>query len=269
MAQSALVLKRQLANIYTRIDNIDPLLAEFMEKITDEIDSLEREKFSVKEFNEFIDKFNRTLAEGLPALKEEIVLAEANPRKQKLFSESSTGYRRDAVAVLDEKTGLMQIEEKPITQDVRREMTAAECTSFPMKVMGDVFSVGEGITSVVGDVEIPSGTTIDATFVVKGNFNVGRNCKLLKDVKALKDISLGSRTTVEGNLIAGGKITLGPSCVVHGTIDSDGDIEIGENAVVEGIIRSKSSIVLNQCGKVFQTVYAAKGLSVTKATSNV
>jgi predicted acyltransferase (DUF342 family) len=56
---------------------------------------------------------------------------------------------------------------------------------------------------------------------------------------------------------------------VHGSIESDGDIEIGENAIVEGILRSKSSIVLNQGAKVLQTVYAMKGLSALKATSNV
>jgi predicted acyltransferase (DUF342 family) len=56
---------------------------------------------------------------------------------------------------------------------------------------------------------------------------------------------------------------------VHGAIESDGDIEIGENTIVEGILRSKSSLVLNQCAKVLQTVYTAKGLSAPKATSNV
>jgi UDP-3-O-[3-hydroxymyristoyl] glucosamine N-acyltransferase len=171
---------------------------------------------------------------------------------------------------LDQKSNeTLQIEGALETQDVPRETVTAECTSFPMKVSGDVFYVGDGVTSVVGDAEIPSGTTVDATLVVKGNFKVGENCRLMRDVKALKDIAIGSNTTVEGSLVAGGKITLGSSCVVHGSMESDGDIEIDENTVVEGIIRSKSSIVLNSCAKVLQTVYAAKGVSAQKATSNV
>jgi UDP-3-O-[3-hydroxymyristoyl] glucosamine N-acyltransferase len=206
----------------------------------------------------------------LPSLEEETAHTEANQLKQKLSFESNTVCKEGTVTVLDEKsTETLQSERKLETQDTPRDMATAECTSFPIKVIGDIFYVGDGVTSVVGDAEIPSGTTANATFVVKGNFKTGENCRLLKDVKALKDIVIGPNTTVEGNLVAGGKITLGYSCVVHGAIESDGDIEIGEKTIVEGILRSKSSIVLNQFVKVLQTVYAAKGLSAPKAKSNV
>jgi cytoskeletal protein CcmA (bactofilin family) len=270
MSHLVSLLKKHLANIYARIDKIDRELTDFMQRITDEIDNLGREKQLVQEFHEFVDEFNKALGEGLPSPEEEKAPAEANQPKQELSSESNVDCKGGTVAILDLKSnGALQSEEAPETQDMPRERVTAEYTSFPMKVVGDIFCVGDGVTSVVGDAEIPSGTTVDATLVVKGNFKVGENCRLLKDVKALKDIAIGPNTTVEGTLVAGGKITVGSNCVVHGSIESDGDIEIGENAIVEGILRSKSSIVLNQCAKVFQTVYAAKGLSALKATLNV
>jgi cytoskeletal protein CcmA (bactofilin family) len=275
MSHPALLLKRHLANIYARVDEIVPGLADFMERITDEIDNLEREKLPVKEFREFVDEFNKALSEGLPSLEEEAAAptptsTEANTPTQKAPLESNVDSKEGTVAILDQKSNeTLQNEKAHETQDMPQEIATAECTSFPMKVSGDVFYVGDGVTSVVGDAEIPSGTTVDATLVVKGNFKVGENCRLLKDVKALKDIAIGANTTVEGSLVAGGKITLGSSCVVHGSIESDGDIEIDENSVVEGTLRSKSSIVLNPCAKVLQTVYAVKGVSTLKATSNV
>jgi hypothetical protein len=79
MSNPVLLLKKHLANIYTRIDKIDPGLAEFMERMADEIDNLEREidnlgreKLSVKEFHEFLDEFNKALVEGLPSPDEPV-----------------------------------------------------------------------------------------------------------------------------------------------------------------------------------------------------
>jgi hypothetical protein len=82
MSQPLLLLKKHLANIYTRIDKIDQRLAEFMnrmERMADEIDNFRREidnlgieKLSVKEFSEFKDEFNKALVEGLPSPDESV-----------------------------------------------------------------------------------------------------------------------------------------------------------------------------------------------------
>ncbi|UCH01635.1 MAG: hypothetical protein JSV20_07220 [Candidatus Bathyarchaeota archaeon] len=190
-------------------------------------------------------------ARALPPLEGEITSAEATPSKRELNFRSYN---------------LLNVDSKD--QDTPWYTPTVKCVSFPMKVVGDVFYVGDGVTSVVGDAEIPSGTTVDATLVVKGNFRSGENCRLLKDVKALKNIVIGPNTAVEGNLVAGGKITLGSGCVVYGEIKSEGDIEIGEYVIIEEQIRSNSSIVLGQFTKVLRTVYAAKGLFAPRAKSH-
>jgi hypothetical protein len=53
-----------------------------------------------------------------------------------------------------------------------------------------------GFASVVEDAERQFGTTVDAPLVVKGNFKSGENCRLLKDVKALKDIAFGPNAII-------------------------------------------------------------------------
>jgi predicted acyltransferase (DUF342 family) len=129
-----------------------------------------------------------------------------------------------------------------------------------MKVVGESFYVGDDVTSIVGDVEIPPGTTVDETLVVKGNFRSRECCRLLNNVKALKDIEIGDDTTVEGTLVSGGRVTVHPNCVVKGSIESEGDIEIGENVIVKENLSSKSSVVLSKSAQVFRAINAAKGV---------
>jgi hypothetical protein len=206
--------------------------------------------------------------EKLPPIEEEITTPEVKPSKQELYFEHYHVLNIDnGVGVAPDKTstGRMRSNEKVPTQYLPGYIPTLTRASFPMKVVGDVFYVGDGVTSVVGDAEIPSGTIVDATLVVKGNFTSGENCRLLRDIKALKDIAIGPNTVVEGKLVAGGKITLGSSCVAHGSIESEGDIEIGENAVIEGILCSKSSIIVGQFARVLRSVYAARGLSAQRA----
>lgn len=248
MARSSLLTKTDLAHISTRIDQMNTELANLARVL---------EKLLTNLANEL---------EELPPLEEEITTSEAESSERELFFENYD------VINMDERTEDI-LESATTSRDmhVGKDECATEYlpgyiptltrASFPMKVVGDVFYVGNGVTSVVGDAEIPSGIIVDATLVVKGNFMSGENCKLLRDVKALKDIEIGSNTVVEGNLVAGGKVTLGSSCIVHGTIDAEGDIEIGENAVIEGVLCSKSSIVARQFARVLRSAYAAKGLS--------
>jgi UDP-3-O-[3-hydroxymyristoyl] glucosamine N-acyltransferase len=99
--------------------------------------------------------------------------------------------------------------------------------NFLLKTNGEIFYVGNGVTAVVGDAEIPPNSEVDEALVIKGNLKTGEACRFLKDVKALQNIEIGRDSTVEGNLVAGGKITIGPNCQVKGTVQ--GEIQEGAN----------------------------------------
>jgi len=270
MSHPAVLLKQHLMNFYARLDKTDKELADFMQRLTDEIHKLEAQKLSAQEFHEFVDIFNKSLAESLPLPRDESVKTNERPPEEASSGPKDVGFQREATVVLNtQSNGASQIVETPKTQDVTEQNVARPHPNFPMKVKGDVFYVGDGVTSVVGDAEIPAGTMVDETLVVKGNFKVGEGCKLLKNIKALRDIEIGANTMVEGNVISGGKITVGSNCILHGSIESDGDTEIDQNVIIEGSLRSKSSIKLNQLTKVFQTLHAEKGVFVLKATKNV
>lgn len=248
MARSSLLTKTDLAHISTRIDQMNTELANLARVLEKLLNNLANE------------------LEELPSLKKEIRVSEANSSKRELYFENY-----DVLNMDDRTKGVLESAETSSDVHVDKDDYATNYlpgyvptftrASFPMKVVGDVFYVGNGVTSVVGDAEIPSGIIVDATLVVKGNFTSGENCKLLRDVKALKDITIGTNTVVEGNLVAGGKVILGSNCIVHGAIDSEGDIEIGENAVIKGVLCSKSSIIAGQFARVLRSAYAAKGLS--------
>jgi cytoskeletal protein CcmA (bactofilin family) len=247
MARSSLLSKKDLAYMSTRIDQMNTELTNLARVLEKILNNLANE------------------LEELPPLEEEIISSEVKPSKRELFFENydvlNIDNGADGEAPTTTSNGAHVGNEESVTEYLPGYIPALTRASFPMKVVGDVFYVGNGVTSVVGDAEIPSGIIVDATLVIKGNFTSGENCRLLRDVKALKDIAIGSNTVVEGNLVAGGKVTLGSSCVVHGAIDSEGDIEIGENTVIEGILCSKSSIVAGQFTRVLRSAYAAKGLS--------
>lgn len=139
-----------------------------------------------------------------------------------------------------------------------------ETLKFPSKVMGDFFNVGDNVTAVVGDLEIPSGTTVSETLVVKGSLKIGDDCRIFGKIKALKDITIGANTTIEGNVVSGRNVFVGPNSIIQGSVESFGEIEIDENAVVEGGVHSKSSVTLNRFAKIRLTVNAAKGVSVVR-----
>jgi len=103
----------------------------------------------------------------------------------------------------------------------------------------------------VGDLEIPSGTTIHETLMVKGRLKIGAHCQIFAEVEALKDIAIGAKTEIEGNVVSGGNILIGPDSFVHGSVKSAGQIEIGENAIIKGRLHSKSSVILNRFAKVY------------------
>ncbi len=155
--------------------------------------------------------------------------------------------------------------EKINSEPVLPKPSPAKATMrFPMNVVGEAFYAGDGVTAVVGDAEIPPGTTVFETLVVKGNLRIGPGCRISGKVKALRDIMIGANTTIDGNVISGGKVIIGPNTVIHGSLESDGIVEIAENVVVEGGLYSKSSVVLNQTGGAFQIGKADESVSVVK-----
>ena len=103
---------------------------------------------------------------------------------------------------------------------------------FPANVLGEVFVVGDNVTAVVGDLEIPSGATVNDTLVVKGKLKIGDKCRLSRNVKALGDVAVGIATLINGDIVSGGNVVIGSNSVVGGRVRAAGAIEIGEKVVV-------------------------------------
>lgn len=122
---------------------------------------------------------------------------------------------------------------------------------FQAKVVGEVVRKGDNGTVVVGDLEIPSGTTIHETLMVKGCLKIGTHCQIFAKVEALKDIVIGAKTEIEGNVVSGCNVIVGPDSFIRGSVKSAGRIELGENAIIKGGLHSKSSVVLNRFAKVY------------------
>jgi cytoskeletal protein CcmA (bactofilin family) len=117
-----------------------------------------------------------------------------------------------------------------------------EALDFPGKVTGPIFHVGDNVTAIVGDLEIPFGTPVSETLVVKGTLKICDECKLSGNLKVLKDITVGTNVEIVGNVISGGNVVVGAGSIIHGSIESAGEIEIAPTAIVEGKLRSKSSV---------------------------
>lgn len=122
---------------------------------------------------------------------------------------------------------------------------------FQAKVVGEVVRKGDNVTVVIGDLEIPSGTTIHETLMVKGCLKIGNHCQIFAKVEALKDIVIGAKTEIEGNVVSGCNVIIGPDSFIRGSVKSAGQIEIGENAIIKGGLHSKSSVILNRFAKVY------------------
>lgn len=88
--------------------------------------------------------------------------------------------------------------------------------------------------TISGDMEIPSGTTINKNLIVKGSLKIGDNCRAHGTFLAIDDIKVGSDTIIDGDLISGGNIFVGPRSLIAGFVKANGIVEIEENVVVEG-----------------------------------
>jgi predicted acyltransferase (DUF342 family) len=277
-------LDEGIRTVSESVSKLDQKLDDSVQTTNQAIGELCREKLSVQEFREFVNAFNKILGENLLG-PEKPALQTSEPALRESYAEDNS-LQGGNVAVLETKSDAPQNTEASSSQTVEdvtpqiivegpaseinekaslpRNVTVGEGVSkhfgFPMKVVGEFFYVGDGVTSIVGDVEIPPGTTVDETLVVKGNFKSHECCRLLNNVKALKDIEIGKDTTVEGTLVSGGKVTVNSNCVLKGSIESDGDIEIGENVIVKENLSSKSAIVLSKSAQVLRFINAAKGI---------
>lgn len=112
---------------------------------------------------------------------------------------------------------------------------------FPANVSGEVFVVGDNVTAVVGDLEIPSEAIINDTLVVKGKLKIGDNCKLSRKVKVLGDVMIGTNTVIDGDIISGGNVAIGSNSVVGGCIKAAGTIEFGEKVRVGKALKRRSN----------------------------
>jgi acetyltransferase-like isoleucine patch superfamily enzyme len=143
-------------------------------------------------------------------------------------------------------------DEKIVEQlELPRVIRVEEDLGFPAKVVGEIVHKGDDVTVGVGDLEIPSGTTIHETLMVKGRLKIGAHCQIFAEVEALRDVEIGAKTEIDGNVVSGGNILIGPDSFIHGSVKSAGQIEIGENAIIKGRLNSKSSVVLNRFAKVY------------------
>ncbi len=284
-----------LQTVSETISKLDEKVDNCVQTTNQAIGDLYREKLSVQEFREFVNTFNRILGESFPLPGEPVpqtpepTLIESRAEDDSRFqgevvvgsptesdapqsseAASSTQVVQEVIpepgvdspsSEVGEQASLPQaIEETALPPEATVGEVVRKHVGFPMRVVGESFYVGDGVTSIVGDVEIPPGTTVDETLVVKGNFRSCESCRLLNNVKALKNIEIGEGTTVEGALLSGGRVTVNSNCVVNGSIESDGDIEIGENVVVKKNLSSKLSIILSKSAQVFGAINAAKGV---------
>ena len=110
------------------------------------------------------------------------------------------------------------ISEPPQSSEKPEIKIETEDLEFPAKVSGDVFYVGDKLIAIVGDIEIPSGTIVNNTLVVKGNLIIGKKCKVLATIKALGNIVIGADTIIKGNVISYQEVSLGARVSIRGEI---------------------------------------------------
>lgn len=106
-----------------------------------------------------------------------------------------------------------------------------EILGFQAIVDGEVLHVGDKVTAIVGDLEIPSETIVTETLVVKGNLTIGEKCKILGTIKALGSIVIGSNTIIKGNVVCNRNISVGSNVKINGRV------------VIEKTFHSESSVV--------------------------
>jgi predicted acyltransferase (DUF342 family) len=149
------------------------------------------------------------------------------PIEQKLTRKSSFENSENANNKIKEAKGLMNNFLLPSKQpEVKPENNKLE---FPGKAKGDIFHVGDEVTAIIGDLEIPPETAVDETLVVKGNLKIGERCEMMGTIKALGNISLGAHTIVKGNVVSDGTVSIGSEVKIFGKVVSQKTIDSEES----------------------------------------
>jgi len=141
----------------------------------------------------------------------------------------------------------------------RIEETSKEKITFPAKVVGSVFHVGDDVTAVVGDVEIPSKATVSEILVVKGRMKIGEGCRMLRNVKAMKNIHVGANTRVDGNIVSGGRVIVQKGVVVRGKIDAHKGLSIAPGAILKSSIMVQGDIKIYGSSEILGDIIVNSG----------
>ncbi len=136
------------------------------------------------------------------------------PESIKSTSNFSSDNTTGGVTDLDEIVGSPPV---PVVNQ-SEFIVEEEPLEFPAKVDGKVLRVGDKVTAIVGDLEIPSETIVSETLVVKGNLIIGEKCKMLGTIKALGTIVIGSNTIIEGNVVCNRNVTVGSNVKIKGKV---------------------------------------------------
>ena len=149
----------------------------------------------------------------------------AKKQLEKTIQKEPTAKKQLEKTIQKEPTAKKQL----IEPDTEENITLG----FPAKLSGETFTVGDNVTAIIGDMNVPSGTYINKTLVVKGILVIGNNCKVHGNLKVLKDVTIGAGTIIDGNLVSGGNIVVGSHALITGSIQAAGHIKMGEHASIE------------------------------------
>lgn len=78
---------------------------------------------------------------------------------------------------------------------------------------------------VRGDLELPAGSRVESSLVVKGYLRTGPGCRFTESVKAAR-VTLGPRNRVSRSLVSGGTIEIGESGFVGEILSAETDIRL-------------------------------------------
>ena len=155
-------------------------------------------------------------------------------------------FKEKIRSVIDEKTRKATEERERLTSFLlqlskragyrRLRIVEKERRGFPMKIIGEVFYPGDGITAVVGDVEVPAGAVLDRPLVVKGRIKIGSKCQVLKELKALEGISIAEGCLVKGDLECGGIIELAEDIAVEGNVPAESSMKLSQGVEIYGLV---------------------------------
>jgi len=139
---------------------------------------------------------------------------------------------------------LSELKERPSYEKPKiAEAGPKALTGFPMRVFGEVFHAGDGVTAIVGSVEIPDGSVVDKPLVVKGRLKAGANCKVFANLKALGGVLMANDCSVEASIASGDIIELGENTVIEGDVRAESHIKLSEGAGIYGLVEAGGAYV--------------------------